>query len=305
MNERPIRPDGDDELDTAPRARRRLLAPLDDAHDAEPSPELDRLVLSRARESLRLDRAPERHYRGPRWAAPVAIAATLVLSFGLVMQMTPKGDATLSSPDEGAIPGGSDATFAEAASAEGVAVPVPGPTRASRATPAPAPASAPAPAPAPAPASAPASFAAAAAAAQDAGQAASRAAKSVSDASALRAEAEGEQAVLADATAGPGAATTSAPDTPPEPSRASGAGTARNASQAASSRAIERAAPPADDVADGSGAAALPRADPQRWLAAIEQLQAAGNLDAARRELAAFRKRYPDQPLPPSLDRLQ
>jgi hypothetical protein len=47
----------------------------------EPPPEVDRLVLDRARDAIR---APEplRLYRGPRWAAPTAIAATLVL--GLV-----------------------------------------------------------------------------------------------------------------------------------------------------------------------------------------------------------------------------
>jgi resuscitation-promoting factor RpfA len=37
------------------------------------------------------------------------------------------------------------------------------------------------------------------------------------------------------------------------------------------------------------------------WLARIEALRAAGDLAAARRELAAFRRQHPDAELPPAL----
>ncbi len=39
------------------------------------------------------------------------------------------------------------------------------------------------------------------------------------------------------------------------------------------------------------------------WLARIKLLQQQGKLDEARKELAAFRKRYPDYPVPKSLER--
>lgn len=88
--------DGAADFEAALRARRRLLPRFETLHDDEPSPELDRQVLARAREALRLESRSERHYRGPRWAVPVALAATVLLSFGLVMQMDPaRNDAVL------------------------------------------------------------------------------------------------------------------------------------------------------------------------------------------------------------------
>ena len=38
------------------------------------------------------------------------------------------------------------------------------------------------------------------------------------------------------------------------------------------------------------------------WLARIKLLQQQGKLDEARKELAAFRKRYPDYPVPKTLE---
>jgi hypothetical protein len=49
----------------------------------EPPAEVDRLVLDRARDAIK-DPEPMRVYRGPRWAAPMAIAATLVLGLAFV-----------------------------------------------------------------------------------------------------------------------------------------------------------------------------------------------------------------------------
>ena len=46
----------------------------------EPPAELDRVVLRQAREAIETGR-PVRVFRNPRWATPVALAATLVLAF--------------------------------------------------------------------------------------------------------------------------------------------------------------------------------------------------------------------------------
>jgi hypothetical protein len=46
-------------------------------------------------------------------------------------------------------------------------------------------------------------------------------------------------------------------------------------------------------------------AEASAWLTRIERLQQAGELDAARAELAAFRRRFPAHPLPPKLDALR
>jgi hypothetical protein len=49
----------------------------------EPPSELDRVILRQAREAIETPR-PLQVFRGPRWAAPVALAATLVLAVGVV-----------------------------------------------------------------------------------------------------------------------------------------------------------------------------------------------------------------------------
>ncbi len=64
---------------------------------------------------------------------------------------------------------------------------------------------------------------------------------------------------------------------------------AASAPEAASSMA---AAPPLADTAN---------LRPQDWLARIRQLKQQGKLDEARKELAAFRKHYPDYAVPADL----
>jgi hypothetical protein len=41
---------------------------------------------------------------------------------------------------------------------------------------------------------------------------------------------------------------------------------------------------------------------PELWIERLRQLRADGDESALRRELAAFRERYPDYPLPPDLE---
>ena len=69
---------GDDDFDDFLKRRKPVFRSPDDMF--EPPAELDRVVLRHAREAIESDRTL-RVFRGPRWAAPVALAATLVLAF--------------------------------------------------------------------------------------------------------------------------------------------------------------------------------------------------------------------------------
>lgn len=66
--------------------RRKPLFRRDVDDGLEPPPELDRLVLRQAREAIRAE-DPLPLYRGPRWAAPLAIAATLMLGLAVVFHV--------------------------------------------------------------------------------------------------------------------------------------------------------------------------------------------------------------------------
>jgi hypothetical protein len=75
----------EDEFDDFLRRRRRLFdRPRDD--DLEPPAELDRLVLRQAREAIEAE-PPHRVFRAPRWGMPVALAATLVLAFTVILHL--------------------------------------------------------------------------------------------------------------------------------------------------------------------------------------------------------------------------
>ena len=52
--------------------------------ELEPPEEIDRVVLRRAREAIEIDR-PQRAFRGANWGAPLAIAATLLVVFTVVL----------------------------------------------------------------------------------------------------------------------------------------------------------------------------------------------------------------------------
>ncbi|HEU4624971.1 MAG TPA: hypothetical protein VFS52_09430 [Steroidobacteraceae bacterium] len=68
-------------------ARRSVLhRRLADRDYHEPSPELDRLVLDRAREAIEVS-ANAPMYRAPRWALPVALAASVVLALAVVVNV--------------------------------------------------------------------------------------------------------------------------------------------------------------------------------------------------------------------------
>jgi hypothetical protein len=68
----------DDDFNDFLKRRKPVFRSPDDMF--EPPAELDRLVLRQAREAIETAR-PVRVFRNPRWATPVALAATLVLAF--------------------------------------------------------------------------------------------------------------------------------------------------------------------------------------------------------------------------------
>jgi hypothetical protein len=66
--------------------RSSIAGRAEDSDGLEPPPELDRIVLANAREAIRIRSAP-RPYRSVRWALPVALAATVVLSFAVLLHL--------------------------------------------------------------------------------------------------------------------------------------------------------------------------------------------------------------------------
>ncbi|HEX6398393.1 MAG TPA: hypothetical protein VFZ95_13285 [Steroidobacteraceae bacterium] len=72
----------DDEFDDFLSRRKPLFRrPVD---ELQPPEEIDRVVLRRAREAIEIER-PQRAFRGANWGAPLAIAATLLVVFTVVL----------------------------------------------------------------------------------------------------------------------------------------------------------------------------------------------------------------------------
>ena len=82
----------DDEFDDFLTRRKPLFRrPVD---DLQPPEEIDRVVLRRAREAIEIER-PQRAFRGANWGAPLAIAATLLVVFTVVLHfMQPSNKVT-------------------------------------------------------------------------------------------------------------------------------------------------------------------------------------------------------------------
>ncbi len=92
--------DRDDELDDFLRRSKPIFRRADE-DDLEPPAELDRIVLRQAREAIEAER-PQRVFRGPRWGAPIALAATLLIALTVVFQgwmpeTEPVGEVTVRS----------------------------------------------------------------------------------------------------------------------------------------------------------------------------------------------------------------
>jgi len=76
----------DPEFEDFLRRRSPMHRRLSDFDHAEPSVELDRLVLSRAREAIETPAQPP-IYRATRWAMPVGLAATILLAFSILLSI--------------------------------------------------------------------------------------------------------------------------------------------------------------------------------------------------------------------------
>jgi hypothetical protein len=74
----------DDEFDDFLTRRKPIFRGIEDP--LEPPDELDRLVLRQARAAVEGER-PQRMYKGPRFVAPIAIAATLVLAVTVILNV--------------------------------------------------------------------------------------------------------------------------------------------------------------------------------------------------------------------------
>jgi hypothetical protein len=237
-----IENDRGDEFELRLRRGGRLVPEFEADVDG-PDPATDRLVLARARAAIA---APERSAsagrfdRSPRWAVPLALAATLVLSFVLVLQMESR-DVTAPPAGEVAADAASDAAAPAPAAATG--------------------------------------------------------AKAGDDAAAAMAESASAGAPVATAREATRVAPDAAPAAPPPAPAALPQPTAVLQAPAAT----QRAAAAVSAAAELRYEAAADEETPQAWLARIERLQAAGDIETARRELAAFRERHPQWALPEGL----
>ena len=75
----------DDEFnDFLTRRKLKFAPPPDDG--LEPPAELDRIVLRQARDAIEAGR-PQRVFRAPRWGAPLALAASLLVAFTIILHV--------------------------------------------------------------------------------------------------------------------------------------------------------------------------------------------------------------------------
>jgi hypothetical protein len=227
----------------------------------EPSRQIDEAILSASRRAARA-----RHPFVRRWAPPLALAATVVLTVSLVLSVYQDQPQTVSPP----IPDGRSAPSVPTAEAP-----------AEKPKSVPAPQSAPAPAPKPAPA------APAVALKKEAPQAtrADQTRREIQENLRERYQSSPPQELQ--------------PEARPEPMRAP-----LRANEAPSPSPAQSA--PRAAVGGAEGAISIRRTDvpersPQAWLEDIRRLKAQGKPEEAGRELAEFRKRYPDYALPEDL----
>jgi hypothetical protein len=78
-------PEPDDEFETFLKRRTVLPNGMSDDDKVEPPKALDAIVLQKAREAIR---ATQRLNRAPRWATPVALAATILLCLSIVLNVS-------------------------------------------------------------------------------------------------------------------------------------------------------------------------------------------------------------------------
>jgi len=124
----------DEEFENFLRRRSPMHRRLSDFDDAQPSVELDRVVLNRAREAIETPKQPAM-FRGSRWAMPLGLAATILIAFTLLLnvehsprkvaaaQSTAVANAPQMSPAEAERADSASAELADSASAAARAAP--------------------------------------------------------------------------------------------------------------------------------------------------------------------------------------
>jgi hypothetical protein len=258
----------DDEFELRLRRGERFVPQFDADLDG-PDEAVDRAVLARARATvLQPPVAEPRYHRAPRWTLPIALAATVLLSFTLVMQMDSRdvvAQRTAERADDAtrAADAGMPAGVAESAMQADAEVLVEQPAEAAPTASAPAPVlSEPVPS------------------------------EPVASAKAVPAASEPR------APPPPAAA----PPPPPITAAAPRVSAAAPAPTGASSESLAAGALRREAMDDRAMARSADATEsPEAWLARIEALRSGGDLAAARRELEAFRRQHPDTELPPAL----
>ena len=89
-------PEYDAELEAFLKRRSMMHRRLSDIDHAEPSLEMDRLVLNRAREAIETPAQPL--YRTSRWALPMGLAAAILIAFTVVLNLDHHGAKSTPSP---------------------------------------------------------------------------------------------------------------------------------------------------------------------------------------------------------------
>lgn len=86
----------DDELEAY--LKRRAPGRLGQPDRLEPPPELDRIIIGNARKAIQ-GTPPVPIYRAPKWALPAALAATIVISFAVVLELGLRTHQTAPEPE--------------------------------------------------------------------------------------------------------------------------------------------------------------------------------------------------------------
>jgi hypothetical protein len=236
----------------------------------EPPAELDRIVIGKARKAIQ-GGAPLNPYRAPKWALPVGLAATILLSFALLLDLgvrAKRNDASLQAALRSEAP----------AEARGEAV-----------------------SPAQPSAAAPAVTRPAATEELSSDNARSRLARAEKAAKRARPEPETadtktvqEEVVVGAqrASAGDAAYVAAAPipAVPPD--------TAAMSSPPSTSVPMPALAPAPPASQSASNTAKPDTLEPAAWLAKIDQLRGSGQTAEVASELKRFREAYPDYPVP-------
>src|SRR5689334_6350558 len=112
-------PEHDAELEAFLKRRSMMHRRLSDIDHAEPSLEIDRLVLNRAREAIETPEQPL--YRTSRWALPIGLAAAILIAFTVVLNLDHRGAKVASNASPAAAaaaPQAPEPAMARAASAK-------------------------------------------------------------------------------------------------------------------------------------------------------------------------------------------